>query len=72
MAPNPSQSSVACSDGRFGSIDDGSAAGSPGTAVKVDSKKSLDAYRTTHLEFRVLDVPSLHYLTVDGHPDPNT
>ncbi|CAN5267154.1 MAG: hypothetical protein ACSLEW_02310 [Nocardioides sp.] len=40
--------------------------------MKVDSKKSLDAYRTTHLEFRVLDVPSLHYLTVDGHPDPNT
>lgn len=40
--------------------------------MKVDFKKSLDSYRARHLEFRVLDVPSLHYLMVDGHGDPNT
>lgn len=40
--------------------------------MKVDFKKSLDSYRATHLEFRVLDVPSLQYLMVDGHGDPNT
>ncbi|MCW2765028.1 MAG: hypothetical protein JWO11_987, partial [Nocardioides sp.] len=33
---------------------------------------SLDSYRARHLEFRVLDVPSLQYLMVDGHGDPNT
>ncbi|MFC7360190.1 GyrI-like domain-containing protein [Nocardioides astragali] len=42
------------------------------TTTKVDFKKSLDSYRAKHLEFRVLDVPPLHYLTVDGHGDPNT
>lgn len=40
--------------------------------MKVDFKKSLDSYRARHLEFRVLDVPSLQYLMVDGHGDPNT
>lgn len=40
--------------------------------MKVDFKKSLDSYQARHHEFRVLDVPSLHYLTVDGHGDPNT
>lgn len=40
--------------------------------MKVDFKKSLDSYQARHREFRVLDVPSLHYLTVDGHGDPNT
>jgi len=40
--------------------------------MKVDFKKSLDSYRARHLEFRVLDVPSLQYLLVDGHGDPNT
>jgi len=39
--------------------------------MKVDFKKSLDSYRARHLEFRVLDVPSLQYLMVDGHGDPN-
>lgn len=42
------------------------------TYMKLDFKKSLDSYRARHLEFRVLDVPSLHYLMVDGHGDPNT
>ena len=40
--------------------------------MKVDFKKSLDSYRARHLEFRVLDVPSLQYLMIDGHGDPNT
>lgn len=40
--------------------------------MKVDFKKSLESYRARHLEFRVLDVPSLQYLMVDGHGDPNT
>ena len=40
--------------------------------MKVDLKKSLDSYQARHLEFRVLDVPSLQYLMVDGHGDPNT
>ncbi len=40
--------------------------------MKVDFKRSLDTYRAKHLEFRVLDVPSLQYLMVDGHGDPNT
>jgi len=39
--------------------------------MKVDFKKSLDSYRARHLEFRVLDVPSLQYLMVDGRGDPN-
>ncbi len=40
--------------------------------MKVDFKKSLDSYQARHLEFRVLDVPPLQYLMVDGHGDPNT
>ena len=40
--------------------------------MKVDFKKSLDSYQARHHEFRVLDVPSLQYLIVDGHGDPNT
>ena len=40
--------------------------------MKVDFKKALDSYQARHLEFRVLDVPSLQYLMVDGHGDPNT
>lgn len=40
--------------------------------MKVDFKKSLESYRARHLEFRVLDVPSLQYLMVDGHGDPKT
>ncbi|TDE90025.1 hypothetical protein EXU48_19075 [Occultella glacieicola] len=39
---------------------------------KVDFKKSLDAYRARQGEFRILDVPELQYLMIDGHGDPNT
>lgn len=39
---------------------------------KIDFKKSLDAYRAKRGEFRVVDVPDLQYLMVDGHGDPNS
>jgi len=38
---------------------------------KVDFKRTLDSYRATAGRFRVLDVPELQYLLVDGHGDPN-
>ena len=40
--------------------------------MKVDLRKSLDSYRAQQGVFRVLDVPRLRYLAVDGHGDPNT
>lgn len=40
--------------------------------MKSDLKKELDCYRARHHEFRVVDVPPLQYLMVDGHGDPNT
>lgn len=39
---------------------------------KVDFKKTLDAYQAKKGSFRILDVPPLQYLMVDGHGDPNT
>ncbi len=41
-------------------------------ADKVDLKKSLDAYQARRGQFRIVDVPELQYLTIDGHGDPNT
>ena len=38
---------------------------------KVDFKKEIDAYRARAGQFRVVDVPDLQYLMVDGHGDPN-
>lgn len=32
--------------------------------MKTDPKKTLDAYRARHNEFRVVDVPPLSYLIV--------
>lgn len=43
-----------------------------GDAMKVDLKKELDSYRARPGEFRLLDVPPLTYLMIDGHGDPNT
>jgi len=40
--------------------------------AKVDFKKELDAYKARHREFRIVEVPPLQYLMVDGHGDPNT
>ncbi|HWV50309.1 MAG TPA: GyrI-like domain-containing protein [Microbacterium sp.] len=39
---------------------------------KLDFKKSLDAYTARQGVFRVLEVPPLSYLMIDGHGDPNT
>ena len=41
-------------------------------ATKIDLKKTLDGYRARRGEFRVLEMPPLPYLMVDGHGDPNT
>jgi hypothetical protein len=41
-------------------------------ADKLDLKKSLDAYQARRGQFRILEVPDLHYLMIDGHGDPNT
>lgn len=38
----------------------------------VDPKKSLDAYRAKKGEFRILEVPAMQYLMIDGAGDPNT
>ena len=40
--------------------------------TKTDFKKTLDAYRAKHNEFRILDVPPTQYLMLDGHGDPNS
>lgn len=39
---------------------------------KVDFKKSLDSYRASRSEFRLVEVPQMRYLMVDGHGDPNS
>ncbi len=39
---------------------------------KTDLKKSLDAYRARPGEFRIVQVPQLLYLMIDGRGDPNT
>ncbi|MGW2095556.1 GyrI-like domain-containing protein [Promicromonospora sukumoe] len=38
---------------------------------KADFKKSLDAYQAKRDQFRLVDVPELRYLMIDGHGDPN-
>jgi hypothetical protein len=40
--------------------------------VKTDLRKTLDSYRARAGEFRVLDLPPLRYLMVDGSGDPDT
>ena len=44
----------------------------PPVSDKVDFKKTLDSYQATGGQFRVLEVPTMHYLMIDGHGDPNT
>jgi len=41
-------------------------------STKTDFKKELDAYQAKRGVFRVVDVPRLQYLMIDGHGDPNT
>lgn len=38
---------------------------------KVDFKKTLDSYTAKKGRFRILDVPEMAYLMIDGHGDPN-
>jgi hypothetical protein len=40
--------------------------------TKTDLTKSLDSYRARRGELRIVDVPELTYLMVDGEGDPNT
>lgn len=39
---------------------------------KLDLKRTLESYRAKRGEFRLVDVPPLQYLMIDGHGDPNT
>src|ERR1700730_7005466 len=39
---------------------------------KTDFKKSLDAYWATRGQFRIVEVPDMQYLMIDGDGDPNT
>lgn len=41
------------------------------TSPKTDAKRELDCYRATRDTPRVVTVPPLQYLMVDGHGDPN-
>ncbi|WP_312170751.1 GyrI-like domain-containing protein [Microbacterium sp.] len=40
--------------------------------MAIDLKKTLDAYRAKKGEFRLIEVPAMQYLTIDGAGDPNT
>ncbi len=46
--------------------------GRPHAQSKIDFKKTLDSYHAKAGEFRVIDVPELQYLMIDGSGDPNT
>lgn len=39
---------------------------------KIDFKKTLDAYQAQRGRFRVIEVPDMGYLMIDGRGDPNT
>jgi hypothetical protein len=41
-------------------------------AEKTDFKKTLDSYKARRGGFRLVDVPEMQYLMIDGHGDPNT
>lgn len=40
--------------------------------MAIDPKKTLDAYQARRGAFRLVDVPAMQYLMVDGSGDPNT
>jgi hypothetical protein len=40
--------------------------------MTTDFKKTLDAYQAKQHLFRLVDVPTMQYLMVDGRGDPNT
>lgn len=39
---------------------------------KIDFKKTLDGYQARRGDFRIVDVPDMGYLMIDGRGDPNT
>lgn len=39
---------------------------------KIDFKKELDYYKAKPHEFRILKMPRLQYIMINGHGDPNT
>jgi len=43
-----------------------------GRQGKIDFKKEFDSYRAKRHQFRIVEVPPLQYLMIDGHGDPNT
>lgn len=40
--------------------------------MKTDFKKTLAYYQVEPHKFRILDMPKMQYLMIDGHGDPNT
>ena len=40
--------------------------------MKTNFRKSLDSYHARSGEIRLLEVPPLRYLMIDGHGDPNS
>ena len=40
--------------------------------MKTDFKKTLDSYQAKSGGFRILEVPPMRYLMIDGHGDPNS
>jgi hypothetical protein len=40
--------------------------------AKIDFKKTLDAYQAQRGNFRIVEVPDMQYLMIDGQGDPNT
>jgi hypothetical protein len=40
--------------------------------TKIDFKKSLDCYQAKNHKLRIVNIPKMQYLMVDGHGDPNT
>jgi len=39
--------------------------------MKVDFKKTLDSYQAKHGQFRIVEVPPLQYVMIDGHGSPD-
>lgn len=39
---------------------------------KVDFRKTLDVYQAKRADFRIVDVPDMRYLMIDGRGDPNS
>lgn len=39
---------------------------------KIDFKKTLDGYQAKRGQFRIIQLPAMRYLMIDGHGDPNT